>query len=120
MASGFNWGEHVPKADLVDGAYYLGTCRNARVARWCAKGELFYYWRDKLGCVYVEAIRCPEDFGGFDVFVPWVETREEFEVPLDEKRGVLDRSRHQEYYAWAERTYDFWSKVGEERRRNRG
>lgn len=77
------------KEELKGGEYYWGTCRNARVARWSSKYQLFFHQRKK-GCWYVESIPHPvgeeteELFGkivGFDVFVPWVAV-----TPLDFER----------------------------------
>ena len=62
-------GSFVPKAALEDGAYYVGECRNATVARWCAAQQCFFYWRFKFGSRYVERIKAPEDEKRFDVFV---------------------------------------------------
>ena len=59
---------HIPKQDLVDGAYYSGGCRNANVARWFAKQGRFTYYRTKFGVRYLEDIFCPEDDQVFDVF----------------------------------------------------
>lgn len=42
------------KEHLMDGEYYWGTCRNARVARWSAKNQLFFHQRKK-GAWYVES-----------------------------------------------------------------
>ena len=69
------------KEQLRDGQYYWGICRNARVARWSAKHQLFFHQRKKGGW-YVESIPHPVDekttvmfdkVVGFDVFVPWAE-----------------------------------------------
>ena len=74
----------IPKADLQNGMYYYGRCRNAHVARW--DGTQFWYWRTKLGSTYLEAINHPEDYFGFDVFTP--ELRLDHlsakEIPLDD------------------------------------
>lgn len=60
----------VKKADLKDGTYYYGTCRNACVARWDAAKGLFTYMRTKFGNVFPETISHPEDDNGFDLFMP--------------------------------------------------
>jgi hypothetical protein len=60
----------IPKADLVDGAWYVGRCRNAVVAQWCAKGQCFYYIRRKFGERFIEDIRHPDDDRHYDVFIP--------------------------------------------------
>ncbi|MGD0696891.1 MAG: hypothetical protein ABSA41_20835 [Terriglobia bacterium] len=46
----------VPLGLLEHGAYYFGTCRNARVARWNADTQRFVYVRVKLGEVFPEEI----------------------------------------------------------------
>jgi hypothetical protein len=78
------------KEQLRDGEYYWGVCRNARVARWSAKHQLFFHQRKKFEHWFVESIPHPVDektnfmFGkvvGFDVFAPWVEVE-----PLDFER----------------------------------
>jgi len=61
------------KDKLEDGKYYLGECRNARVARWCEKDQKFTYIRTKFGSSYPEDIKHPEDDDGFDLFVPFRE-----------------------------------------------
>lgn len=57
----------IPKERLEIGKYYLGVCRNARVARW--DGKQFWYWRYKFGKSFLESISCPEDESVFDVFI---------------------------------------------------
>ena len=59
----------IDKKDLVHGAYYYGRCRNASIARWDAKIQRFFYWRNKFGESFIEEICHPEDDGMFDVFV---------------------------------------------------
>lgn len=54
------------KKHLIKGAYYVGVCRNANVARW--DGEKFHHWRQKFGSVFVESIKHREDDDAFDVF----------------------------------------------------
>ena len=60
----------LPKGELIDGHYYFGWCRNARIARWDAASNRFYYWRRKFTFEFVEAICYPTDDDAFDVFVP--------------------------------------------------
>lgn len=74
--------EPLPKTRLRPGAYYIGVCRNASVARW--DGERFWYWRIKWGKRFVEDIRHREDDQTFDVFDAWREAREDevAEIPL--------------------------------------
>jgi hypothetical protein len=74
----------ISKEALVDGGYYRGTCRNAEVARWDAASDVFWYWRQKYGHTYLEAIKYPTDDAVFDVFV--VEERvdtPEIMIPLE-------------------------------------
>jgi hypothetical protein len=59
----------IAKKDLIDGAYYKGTCRNASEARWSAKDNCFYHWRTKFGDTFIESISHPEDDEVYDVFV---------------------------------------------------
>ena len=63
----------IDKSSLVDGAYYYGICRNARVARWDAEDGRFWYRRKKFDYEYIEPINCPEDDNGFDLFYPFAE-----------------------------------------------
>ena len=58
---------------LVDGTYYLGHCRNAKVARWDAEGAVFVYMRSKFGSRFAETINHPADDNGYDIFLPFVE-----------------------------------------------
>lgn len=60
----------IPKSDLVDGAYYWGTCRNAEMARWDAQKNVFWYIRDKWHDTFVESINVIEDDDGYDLFLP--------------------------------------------------
>ena len=56
----------IPKEELVEGARYVGKCRNATDALW--NGKVFIYRRYKFGTSFMEEIECPEDDRGFDVF----------------------------------------------------
>lgn len=60
----------VAKRDLVDGVYYYGSCRNARVVKWDKDSNMFWYMRHKFGHVFKESICHPEDDDGFDLFMP--------------------------------------------------
>jgi len=62
-----NYTPLIPKEQLIKGAYYVGRCRNATVARW--NGKEFVHWRYKFGHTYLETINCPEDEQHYDVFV---------------------------------------------------
>lgn len=79
------------KEALMDAVYYWGICRNARVARWSTKHQLFFYQRYKFGSQEKDKIPHPENQRveelspgrptGLDVFVPWCEVE-----PLDFER----------------------------------
>lgn len=56
------------KSELVVGQTYRGKCRNASEAVWTGTG--FEYERTKFYHTYKETIPHPEDFQGFDVFLP--------------------------------------------------
>jgi hypothetical protein len=56
---------------FVDGAYYHGICRNARVARYVAATNRFVYMREKFGAVFPEGIGHAENDNGFDLFKPF-------------------------------------------------
>jgi hypothetical protein len=60
MQSGYEK-QFIPRSQLVHGAYYAGTCRNAIEQR-------FYHLRHKFGFKFVEAIQAPEDDDRCDVF----------------------------------------------------
>lgn len=57
----------IAKKDLIEGAYYKGHCRNARVARW--NGTVFIHWHTEFGHKFLEEIYHPEDDNIYDVFV---------------------------------------------------
>ena len=78
----------IPKKDLVHGAYYIGRCRNATLARWDSEKEVFYHWRTKWNCTYIEKIHCPEDDNVFDVFVAerLAEENEIVEIKLGDEK----------------------------------
>lgn len=59
----------ISKEKLEHGAYYLGRCRNAHIARWNSKTQRFFYWRCKFGNLFIEEINAPENESQFDVFV---------------------------------------------------
>jgi hypothetical protein len=56
---------------FIDGAYYHGLCRNARVARYIAATNRFVYMRQKFGAVFPEGIGHAENDNGFDLFKPF-------------------------------------------------
>ena len=75
----------IPKADLEDAAWYLGKCRNANLAQWDAKRNVFVHWREKFDKLFPETIRHPEDDNGFDLF--WPLERVEPVLKADDLRG---------------------------------
>jgi hypothetical protein len=60
----------IPLSEMEDGAYYLGWCRNAVVAKWQKDKGCFIHWRTKFSSVFTEEINHPEDDDGYDVFTP--------------------------------------------------
>jgi len=60
----------IPKKELVDGASYAGSCRNASQAVWTASTQRFVYTRYKFGESYEEGLPHPTDDEGSDIFVP--------------------------------------------------
>lgn len=62
------------KSELTHGKYYYGHCRNASVARWNERTQLFSYVRHKFGDMFEENIPHPEDQDGHDIFTPFEET----------------------------------------------
>ncbi len=72
---------------FVDGAYYHGICRNARVARYVASTNRFVYMREKFGSVFPEGIGHAENDNGFDLFRPYgVMENPPFEIPRLEEQ----------------------------------
>lgn len=60
---------HIPKSELVTGAYYQGMSRNSLIALW--SGKKFVYLRYKFGGWISDEINHPEDDDGrYDVFIP--------------------------------------------------
>lgn len=58
----------IPKSELIEGAIYLGRCRNAKEALW--NGSEFVYIRHKWASIFRERIKHFEDDDGCDVFIP--------------------------------------------------
>ena len=61
------------KTELKHGRWYVGRCRNSRVAMWDGRRQVFIYLREKFGSIFVEEICHPEDSDGddgFDLFMP--------------------------------------------------
>lgn len=76
------------KTELVDGAYYVGRCRNATIARWSAAHGCFFHWRVKFDRIFVEDISHPADENYFDVFrVVRVLAEPKFEIPFAWRTG---------------------------------
>lgn len=71
----------IAKDQLVDGAMYLGWCRNAEQARWDASQQQFVYKRTKFGACFDETIVHPQDDDGFDIFVPMARLDEKHPAP---------------------------------------
>lgn len=71
----------IAKDQLVDGAVYLGWCRNAGQARWDAAQQRFVYRRTKFGTSFDETIVHPQDDEGFDIFVPMALANQEHNTP---------------------------------------
>ena len=95
------------KASLKDGAYYLGRCRNASVARWNAKEGCFYHWREKFGQIFIETIKHPADEENFDVFRPVRELHDpKFEIPFDDNTKFGGRKEDLREY-----NIEMWTRV---------
>jgi hypothetical protein len=60
----------IRKADLIDGAFYLGDHRRGRIARWNDEKNQFEYWRHKFSAVYIDTCNHFEDDDSFALFVP--------------------------------------------------
>lgn len=61
----------IPKKDLIHGVWYKGRCRNAPVAIWDEKKEVFRYIRFKFVDFFSETINHFEDDNGYDLFFPF-------------------------------------------------
>lgn len=72
------YSEPMAKDTLVKGEYYIGICRNARIARW--DGERFWHWRLKWGQHFIECIRHRDDDTAFDVFDAWAHVDDPYSV----------------------------------------
>jgi len=77
----------IPIHELEDGAYYLGKCRNARIAVWNEKEQKFTYLREKFGCKFLEDIKPIELDNGYDLFIP----HEKTEVNKELKEYIEDK-----------------------------
>ena len=97
----------IPKEQLVDGAYYVGRCRNATIARWSTSNDCFYHWRIKFEQVVIEEIKHPVDVGYFDVFRPVrVLTEPKFEIPID-----VHARFESDIEDLAEYDHEMWSRI---------
>ena len=74
----------IPKFQLIHGAYYMGTCRNASIARWNEVEQCFYHSRYKFGSRFVESIKAPEDDETCDVFYATSVIEPKEEIPFAE------------------------------------
>jgi hypothetical protein len=66
----------IPKDKLEDDVWYYGDTRNANVAQWDAKNELFIHWRYKFGWMK-DDVKHFQDDNGFALFVPIRKATEE-------------------------------------------
>lgn len=84
-------GYHIPKAELIDGTWYEGKCRNSKQARWSGKKQRFEYIRTKFDHKFLEEISAPEDDVYYDTFYA-IKRIEESEVtePITKKAMTLD------------------------------
>jgi hypothetical protein len=100
----------LPKTELVDGAYYIGRCRNATIARWSAAHGCFFHWRVKFDRIFVEDIKHPVDEDYFDVFrVVRLLPESKFEIPLAAfSAGGVFGGRAEDL---DEYSHEMWSKI---------
>ena len=59
----------IPKKDLVDGTWYFGKTRNARLAKYEAKKNAMGHYRYKFGWMW-DYVNHFEDDNGYALFVP--------------------------------------------------
>lgn len=64
---------HIPKDEMVDGAMYIGTSRNATFAEWNERKGKFVHIGDHFGNAYLEEIEHWDDVAdtGYDGFIPF-------------------------------------------------
>jgi len=60
----------IKKENLIDGAFYFGLCRNASIAKWDTKENVFWYLRFKFNTKFFEKINHISDDDGYDLFLP--------------------------------------------------
>jgi hypothetical protein len=63
---------YISKSNLIDGATYIGHCRNSDTATWNKERNCFVYARYKFGESYEDTCKHPEDDDGYDLFFPQV------------------------------------------------
>ena len=91
----------IPKHQLIDGGYYAGKCRNARIARWNQCAGLFVHWRFKFGIPSLETIQHPADAvnNRLDYFAPFIELQTiVMEIPYSD--GNMTRNQRTAYLKW--------------------
>jgi len=78
----------IKKVDLKEGVYYLGTCRNTKVAKWF-NGK-FIFINFEFNRPYVETISCFEDVKELNVdgFIPIQEIDISYNIIKEEKNKV--------------------------------
>jgi hypothetical protein len=65
------------------GKYYIGRCRNARIARYNSETDRFIYMRCKFNSVFPESIGHHKNDDGFDLFRAYHTCESPpFEIPL--------------------------------------
>jgi hypothetical protein len=77
----------IPVDRLVVGHYYAGKCRNANIAKW--DGKMFFHWRHKFGCTFIEDIEYWDVDGHFDGFLPMFDLGSELPAEI-----VLEACTH--------------------------
>ena len=60
----------IKKENLIDGRSYFGICRNAEIAKWDSKKNVFLYIRTKFNKTRIEEINHIADDNGYDLFIP--------------------------------------------------
>jgi hypothetical protein len=69
----------IPKKDLIDGEYYIGSHRCAKIAQWNEKENKFNYWKFEFFPIFDDCNHF-EDDDGYSLFVPLkIGTKEEFD-----------------------------------------
>lgn len=60
----------IPKDKLIDGQFYKGNHRQAKVAKWNDQKQKFIYLRNKFGHTFEDTCNHFEDDDGYALFVP--------------------------------------------------